>query len=91
MPAWRLGRAMAKCDKLSKQQEQEREARKRIPVKTQELLSKMISRRFAELCGPPAGRKPKRKPYMPEFLPPLTYEREPEAAAPMEAGKADFE
>jgi len=78
---------MAKYDKLAKQ---ELEARKRIPQKTQDLLSKMIAKRFAELCGPPPGRK-KRKPYMPEFLARLTYGSEARAEAPMEARKVDFE
>jgi hypothetical protein len=81
---------MAKSDKLSKQHEQERDGRSRIPQKTHELLSKMISRRFAELCAPSGGRKPKRKPYMPDFLPSLSYDREPEAEVPMEAGNLDL-
>ena len=60
---------MAKPDKLSQLELLER--RKRIPQKTQEILRKMISRRYAELCSPsPGGNRQARrftKPYEPEI------------------------
>jgi hypothetical protein len=43
---------MHKHEKLTPQQEMERN--KRIPERTQAILHKMIRRRHAELCGPPA-------------------------------------
>lgn len=62
---------MAKINKPSQQELLERQ--KRIPKKTQEILGKMIGRRFAELCGAARGGngqvKRKAKPYLPELWP----------------------
>jgi hypothetical protein len=81
---------MAKPDKLSHQELLER--RKRIPQRTQEILRKMISRRFMELCNAPDGgsRQPKRKakPYLPEIW--LEREPEPEPEMQMGSGEADL-
>jgi hypothetical protein len=81
---------MAKPDKLSNQELLER--RKRIPQRTQEILRKMISRRFTELCNGPEGgnRQPRRKtkPYLPPDIW-LEREPEPEREMQMESAKTD--
>jgi hypothetical protein len=67
---------MAKPDKAAQLELLERQ--KRIPLKTQETLRKMISRRHAELCGPsPANygqTARKAKAYLPGIW--LEHERE---------------